>query len=98
MCSFVCPPAVIRPIIDGPDDIEHTKCFGTDTNWSILVSKEDCTGCGLCTKVCPGKAGNKALVLTEKETTTALEREVFNNHINKNTFPLTTVKGSQLNK
>lgn len=98
MCSFVCPHAVIRPIIDGAEDIEHTKCFGTDTNWSILISKEDCTGCGLCTKICPGKRGNKALVLTEKEKTTELEREVFNNHINKNTFPLTTIKGSQLNK
>lgn len=98
MCSFVCPHAVIRPIIDGPEDIEHTKCFGTNTNWSILISKEDCTGCGLCTKICPGKAGNKALVLTEKEPTTNLEKEVFNNHLNKNPFPLTTIKGTQLNK
>jgi len=98
MCSFICPHAVIRPIIDGPEDIEHTKCFGSDSNWSILISKEDCTGCGLCTRICPGKGGNKALILTDKETTTELEKETFNNHINKSGMPINTVKGSQLNK
>jgi len=98
MCSFICPHAVIRPIIDGPDEITHTKCFGSDSNWSILISKEDCTGCGLCTKICPGKAGNKALVLADRESTTELEKGVFNNHINKSGMPINTVKGSQLNK
>jgi len=98
MCSFICPHAVIRPIIDGPNEIEHTKCFGSDSNWSILISKEDCTGCGLCTKICPGKAGNKALILSDKETSTDLEKEVFNTHVNKTSMPINTVKGSQLNK
>ena len=98
MCSFICPHAVIRPIIDGPEEIEHTKCFGNDSNWSILISKEDCTGCGLCTKICPGKAGNKALILADKESTTELEKETFNNHVNKSGMPINTVKGSQLNK
>ncbi len=98
MCSFVCPHAVIRPIIDGPDSIEHIKSFGSDKNWSILISKEDCTGCGLCTKICPGKSGKKALVLTENTKTSRLEKEVFENHINETNFPVSTIKGSQLNK
>ena len=98
MCSFVCPHAVIRPIIDGPDEIEHITDFATKKNYSVLISKEDCTGCGLCTKICPGKMGNKALTLTEPSTTTDLEKEVFNNHINTSNMPITTIKGSQLNK
>ena len=98
MCSIICPHSVIRPIIGGPDEIKHTKCMGSEENWSILISKEDCTGCGLCTKICPGKMGNKALILEEKTNTTEIEREVFNNHINKSGMPISTIKGSQLNK
>jgi len=98
MCSFVCPHAVIRPIIDGPDEIEHITDFATNKNYSVLISKEDCTGCGLCTKICPGKMGKKALTLAEPTTTTAKEKEVFNNHTNISNLPITTIKGSQLNK
>ena len=76
----------------------HITDFATKKNYSVLISKEDCTGCGLCTKICPGKMGNKALTLTEPSTTTDLEKEVFNNHINTSNMPITTIKGSQLNK
>jgi len=98
MCSFICPHAVIRPIIDGPDELEHIPDFITKKNYTVLISKEDCTGCGLCTKICPGKMGNKALTLTEPEKTTELEKEVFNSHINSSNLPINTIKGSQLNK
>ena len=37
MCSLVCPHAVIRPIIDGPDEIEHIESFGTKENYSIYM-------------------------------------------------------------
>ena len=63
-----------------------------------IISKEDCTGCGLCTKVCPGKLGNNALELTPNKEISDLEKEVFNNHINKQALPKSTIKGSQLNK
>ena len=98
MCSIVCPHAVIRPIVGGPDELEHIKCFGTDENYSIIISKEDCTGCGLCTSICPGKLGKSALKLSENNKTTELEKEIFNNHINKNTLPITSIKGSQFQK
>ena len=98
MCSIVCPHAVIRPIVGGPDELEHIKCFGTDENYSIIISKEDCTGCGLCTSICPGKLGKSALKLSENNKTTKLEKEIFNNHINKNTLPITSLKGSQFQK
>lgn len=98
MCSIVCPHAVIRPIVGGPDELEHIKCFGTDENYSIIISKEDCTGCGLCTSICPGKLGKSALKLSENNKTTEVEKEIFNNHINKNTLPITSLKGSQFQK
>lgn len=98
MCSIVCPHAVIRPIVGGQDELEHIKCFGTDENYSIIISKEDCTGCGLCTSICPGKLGKSALKLSENNKTTELEKEIFNNHINKNTLPITSIKGSQFQK
>ena len=98
MCSIVCPHAVIRPIVGGPDELEHIKCFGTDENYSVIISKEDCTGCGLCTSICPGKLGKSALKLSENNKTTELEKEIFNNHINKTTLPITSIKGSQFQK
>ena len=98
MCSIVCPHAVIRPIIGGPDELDHIKCIGSDENYSVLISKEDCTGCGLCTKICPGKLGKSALELKEMKPTSKLEKEVFNNHINKTNLPITSIKGSQYQK
>ena len=98
MCSIVCPHSVIRPILDGPNDLEHIEDMITKKNYSLLISKEDCTGCGLCTKICPGKGNNKALILTEKETTTELEKKVFENHKNISTLPISTIKGCQYNE
>ena len=98
LCSLVCPHSVIRPILNGPDELEHKEALGTKENYSILISKEDCTGCGLCTKVCPGKLGKSALVMEPATKTSELEKEVFNIHINKTNLPITTVKGSQFNK
>ena len=61
-CSLVCPHAVIRPFLT-KDDV-GIKAIGTiDTNFQICVSESDCTGCGLCVNACPGKNGNKALIM-----------------------------------
>jgi pyruvate-ferredoxin/flavodoxin oxidoreductase len=35
--------------------------------FAITVSAYDCTGCGSCANVCPGKKGEKALVLENME-------------------------------
>ena len=98
MCSIICPHSVIRPILDGPDNIEHIKDLGSDKSYSILISKEDCTGCRLYTKICPGKNGQKALILTKKENTTMIEQKVFETHENKSNLPISTIKGSQFKK
>ena len=63
-CAFVCPHAVIRPyLLDKDNNYDNTvdSLFPKDKKYAIGISYEDCTGCGLCANVCPGKNGNKAL-------------------------------------
>ena len=68
-CSFVCPHAVIRPAVldqqqlaNAPANIETIPMQGMpDHAFTITVSQADCTGCGSCAGICPGKMGNKAL-------------------------------------
>ena len=63
-CAFVCPHAVIRPyLLDNDDTLEDAvpSMFPKDKKYAIGISYKDCTGCGLCANICPGKSGNKAL-------------------------------------
>ena len=69
--------------------------------FAMTISALDCTGCGSCANVCPGKKGEKALTMVPLEGNAA-EQEVFNygqkldikrDVIDK--FKETTVKGSQ---
>ena len=68
-CSYVCPHAVIRPAVltreeaeNAPKGMQLLPFTGMpDYFFGITVSKVDCTGCGSCAGVCPGKQGNKAL-------------------------------------
>lgn len=67
-CVFVCPHAVIRPFLTNKEDdkVESIpSIFPRDVNYSIAVSYEDCTGCGLCSQVCPGKMGKKAIEMED---------------------------------
>ncbi len=69
LCSFICPHAVVRPIAmteeeakQAPEGMEHLAMNGmNDYRFAITVSHVDCTGCGSCAGVCPGKQGQKAL-------------------------------------
>lgn len=68
-CSFACPHAVIRPaILDekelaaAPSGMESLPAIGLeDRSFAITISQVDCTGCGSCAGICPGKMGKKAL-------------------------------------
>ena len=76
-CSYVCPHAVIRPILvteeektSAPEGFETIKPVGKGFDgleYRMQVSTLDCTGCGNCADICPAK--DKALVMTpfEKE-------------------------------
>ncbi len=105
-CSFVCPHGVIRPFLlseeeyqNAPQNIQEraTKAIGLENYYFILsASVADCTGCGLCAKVCPGMKGEKALVMDKLDRK---EQEVFDylsTHIQeKDVVNPYTVKGSQ---
>ena len=71
-CAFVCPHAVIRPyLLDSNNDYENSlnSMFPKDKKYTIGISYEDCTGCGLCANVCPGKNGEKALQMEKYDKT-----------------------------
>ncbi|NLN82680.1 MAG: pyruvate:ferredoxin (flavodoxin) oxidoreductase, partial [Clostridiales bacterium] len=75
-CSYVCPHAVIRPVImnadeaaAAPEGMKMKPATGLpDYQFAITVSSLDCTGCGSCASVCPGMKGNKALVMKPLDT------------------------------
>ena len=70
-CSYVCPHAVIRPVAMTDAELEAAPAYAKekavkmtgvpDMNFVMTVSVLDCTGCGSCVNVCPGKKGEKAL-------------------------------------
>ena len=71
LCSFSCPHGVIRPfLLDKKDDkVTSIPSFmPKDKEFVISANNEECTGCGLCAQVCPGKMGNKALKMVKNDT------------------------------
>ena len=110
-CSYVCPHAVIRPVIMTDDELKKAPKLAQDKaipvtgmagyNFVMTMSALDCTGCGSCVNVCPGKKGEKALNMMPLETQIA-EQEVFNYALSLpdkkevfEKFKETTIKGSQ---
>ena len=108
-CSYVCPHAVIRPVAlteeeasKAPDSMKMKDMTGLPgMKFAMTVSALDCTGCGVCSQVCPGMKGNKALEMEPLDTQIA-QQEVFayGQKLPKKAevaakFADTTVKGSQ---
>ncbi|MCL2775851.1 MAG: pyruvate:ferredoxin (flavodoxin) oxidoreductase [Oscillospiraceae bacterium] len=66
-CSYVCPHGVIRPLAIPNDDevpatLDTLPMTGVDGyKFAVAASVLDCTGCGSCANVCPGRKGAKAL-------------------------------------
>ena len=112
LCSLVCPHAVIREfllnedeVLDAPDSLKDklldANIKDQNLKFTIGISVEDCTGCGLCSNICPGKKGSKALIMTEKKDEIDVKKEadyLFNEVTEKNVLPINTIKGSQLVK
>ncbi|MFR5621902.1 MAG: pyruvate:ferredoxin (flavodoxin) oxidoreductase, partial [Blautia caecimuris] len=108
-CAYVCPHAVIRPVAlteeeaaNAPEGMTTLPMTGMkDYKFAITVSAYDCTGCGSCANVCPGKKGAKALAMENMEANAGVQKffdygvelPVKEDVVAK--FKETTVKGSQ---
>ena len=75
-CSYVCPHAVIRPVVmteeeaaKAPAGMKMKDMTGMPgMKFAMTISAYDCSGCGSCSQVCPGMKGNKALTMKPMET------------------------------
>jgi len=77
-CAYVCPHATIRPFMLDEEEVkgagegvELLKAQGkqfTGMAYRIQVDVLDCTGCGNCADVCPGKKGETALEMAPLST------------------------------
>jgi len=105
-CSYVCPHATIRPfLLDGEEangltTLDATGKEAAGLQYKIQVSPLDCYGCGVCAQVCPGKKGEKALVMEPVEDLVAAESANWNRLIalprKRNPFDkFASVKNSQ---
>ena len=110
-CAYVCPHACIRPVVMTDAELDAAPALAKEKaipctgmpgyNFLMTMSALDCTGCGSCINVCPGKKGNKALAFEPLETQLA-EQEVYAYAMTLadkpevfEKFKETTVKGSQ---
>jgi pyruvate-ferredoxin/flavodoxin oxidoreductase len=114
-CVFVCPHAVIREKVYEPSYEKGApdSFLSVDARWkefpdmkyTLAVSPEDCTGCGLCVEACPAKdksqVGRKALNMAPQAP--IRERENVNwefflglPEVDRTKISIGTVKNSQL--
>lgn len=108
-CAIVCPHAVIRPVAMTDDEVaaapEGTSSIPMiglkDLKFVMTVSTLDCTGCGACAQVCPGKKGEKALTMKPIDSQRS-KQAVFDYALTLDDkpevaekFKFSTVKGSQ---
>jgi len=109
-CAYVCPHAVIRPfaltdkeVKAAPADTKVLPLMGMQGySFSIGISAYDCTGCGSCANVCPGKKGEKALTMVSAADASAKTQKYFDYFVSTpvkkdvvEKFGEASVKGSQ---
>ncbi|WP_411676048.1 pyruvate:ferredoxin (flavodoxin) oxidoreductase [Caproicibacter sp.] len=111
-CSYVCPHAVIRPVVMTADEAAKAPegmkmkdmTLMPGYKFGITISSLDCTGCGSCATICPGMKGAKALAM--KPMDTQLDGQKYADYGKSlpekpevaAKFKPTSVKGSQFKK
>ena len=114
-CSLVCPHATIRTkvvspalLATAPASFRSADFKGkefTDVKYVVQVFPDDCTGCSLCSEVCPAKdkekAKHKAVDMEPKIPHLDAERANLDfflsiPDVDRSTVKADTIKGSQL--
>ena len=112
-CSLVCPHAAIRLKIfdDAPNAPETFATVPAKTKefegkqFRLQIAPDDCTGCGMCTMVCPAKSkteeGKKAINMENQLAHLDAERTNWDYFLtlpdyDRSKVKVDTVKGSQL--
>ena len=103
-CAYVCPHAVIRPVLVNEEEMKNAPVGFTakaaigakDLQFRLAISPLDCTGCGNCAQVCPAK--EKALIM--KPLDSQMDQAPLWDHVaaispKANPMNVNTVKGSQ---
>jgi len=95
-CATICPHAAIRAkfypeaaLAGAPETFKHLPFRSKDNPgcaYTIQVAPEDCTGCGVCIAVCPGKSktdpNEKALKFVAQEAVREPEAKNFEFFLN----------------
>ena len=111
-CSYVCPHAVIRPVVLNAEEAAKAPksmkmkdmMLMPGYKYALTVSTLDCTGCGSCVAVCPGMKGSKALAMKPMDSQMPGQEGFDYGLALKDKpevhakFKPTSVKGSQFNK
>ena len=114
-CAFVCPHAVIRTKVydaallkDAPETFKSVDAKFRefpDMKFTVQVSPEDCTGCGMCVENCPAKdktdPNRKAINMAPQPALRESESKNWEFFFNlpdpdRTAFEANTVKNSQL--
>lgn len=102
MCSFVCPHAVVRPYLltkeeydaapeEVKKDCKDAKIKDNELMYTVGISTFDCTGCKLCTNICPTGALRMEKV-KEKEK---IKYDYLKDISEKKVMDSNSIKGSQ---
>ena len=114
-CAFVCPHAVIRTKVydaallkDAPETFKSVDAKFKEfpgTKFTVQISPEDCTGCGMCVENCPAKdkvdPSRKAINMAPQPPLRESESKNWEFFFNlpdpdRTAFESNTVKNSQL--
>ena len=101
LCAFICPHGVIKPFVLTESELNSSPLTKDDvidlkngTYFYLGLNTDNCTGCSLCSKICPGKNKEKALSMNKIEENTDKICDYLKENIkNETDLSKYTVKG-----